>query len=127
MVMNQFSPPPTMTEVSGKFIMFASSIEKVHMEGGKGGKDHGKDGGKGIGGKGKDAGCHSFAMWWGLNADAQKKLYNLSPEARALVINGFSPQWYGQDVSGKFIMYAASIEKDPVYRPPEKRQRTQDR
>jgi len=91
MVMNQFDPPVSNQDLSGKFIMFASSLEKAHA------------------GSASDS-LSEFVRYWGLNEDAQNKLYKLSPDVAQLVMEKFAPPMTGRDVSGKFIMFAASIE-----------------
>lgn len=103
-VMGSFAPPPHMTEVSGKFIMFAASLEKGqppvnHQRGAKGSKANAA------------SAVQGFAQHWGLNADAQTKLQSLSPDVREAVMAGFAPPPHMSEVSGKFIMFAASLDK----------------
>merc|ERR1712194_27670 len=95
MVMNQFDPPPSNADLSGKFIMFAASVEKAHAS------------------AAPDS-LGEFIQYWGLNEDAQNKLYKLSPDVAQLVMEKFAPPMTGRDVSGKFIMFAASLERGPV-------------
>merc|ERR1712238_200733 len=53
-----------------------------------------------------------FIQQWGLGEDAQRKLWDLTDAMRELVMNEFHPKGTaGADVTGKFIMFAASIEK----------------
>merc|ERR1719174_1567075 len=76
MVMAQFDPPQSGADLSGKLIMFAASLEKAHSGGGKGYSG----GGKGYYGS-RDV-CGEFCQYWGLNGDAQTKLYKLSPDVQ---------------------------------------------
>jgi len=138
-VMREFNPKGSQGDVTGKFIMFAASIEKANpgaavmssspwAGGGKASvqaqvTDKGK--GKGgpwpsVGGKGRqpqgydlvsEAEVAGFINYWALNADAQAKLWSLSPEAQRTVIDKFSPDPNMAEVSGKFIMFAASMER----------------
>lgn len=97
-VMQSFSPPDHMTEVSGKFIMFASSVQK-----GKGAK--------GKGGRSEEDDAQAFVDQWGLNEDATNKLMKLSPEHRQTVMQEFSPREPAGTVNGKFIVFASGVEK----------------
>jgi len=53
----------------------------------------------------------AFCLHWGLNADAEGKLRGLVPEAAEAVMREFMPPSEIAEVSGKFIMFAASVEK----------------
>jgi len=97
-VMNEFSPPPHMTEVNGKFILFAASKEKHAL----GSLQHAQS---------FVNPADAFAQHWGLNEDAQTKLHKLSPDVRQSVMSTFLPPPHMTEVSGKFIMFAASLER----------------
>merc|ERR1740117_2834266 len=48
----------------------------------------------------------AFCQYWSLNEDALCKLYKLTPDVQQLVMAQFDPKQTGQDLSGKFIMFA---------------------
>lgn len=113
LVMAQFAPAPHMMECSGKFIMFAASIEKAHAGGGSAYKGAAALASKGVG-RGPtvdEAQIIAFCERWALNEDAVAKLRQLPPEMQHIAMSGFSPPPQMTEVSGKFIMYAASIAK----------------
>eukprot|EP00928_Gymnodinium_smaydae_P073056 TRINITY_DN56319_c0_g1_i1.p1 TRINITY_DN56319_c0_g1~~TRINITY_DN56319_c0_g1_i1.p1 ORF type:complete len:471 (-),score=119.14 TRINITY_DN56319_c0_g1_i1:79-1428(-) len=137
-VMETFNPPSHMTEVSGKFIAFAKSVETMQDTGkgswAKGASAKGNGGGYGAWGSGKASGyggydgepparratgpilrassaADEFCRHWGLSADARNKLLALEPEVRRIVMDTFNPPPHMTEVSGKFIMFAVSVER----------------
>lgn len=92
-VMNSFNPKAPEEHVNGKFIMFASSVEKAQA--------HAADQDPVIG----------FIRHWNLNEDAQNKMSKLSPHVQSIVMEQFNPKAPQEQVNGKFIMFASSIEK----------------
>ena len=91
---------------NGKFIMFAAGLDKANSSN--------------LGGISSFAQhspvvhspVDSFAQHWCLNADAYSKLLSLSPDVQQSVMQGFSPPPQMTEVSGKFIMYAASFARE---------------
>merc|ERR1712216_460897 len=123
--MEGFSPGPHIAEVSGKFIMFAASVEKAHagkagpcgVAGGKASKGDGFAKGGKAASKGAKSGkapmwsedpITAFIRHWNLNEDGQAKMWRLSPEVQQTVMASFSPPPNLTDVNGKFIMFASS-------------------
>merc|ERR1712194_825575 len=85
-------------DVNGKFIMFASGVAKK---------------GKGQG-KGKGASIADFVTHWNLNEDSQARLCKLPPQMMCEAVSSFAPLNYeGQDVNGKFIMFASGLLRGP--------------
>merc|ERR1712066_1140584 len=85
-------------DVNGKFIMFASSVAKSR---------------KGQG-KGKGASIADFITHWNLNEDAWTRLCKLPPQMMCEVVSSFAPlDCEGQDVNGKFIMFASGFLRGP--------------
>jgi len=85
-------------DVNGKFIMFASGVAKSL---------------KGAG-KGKGASIIEFVNQWNLNEDAQARLWKLPPHLMCEAVSSFAPLNYeGQDVNGKFIMFASGLLRGP--------------
>jgi len=88
-VMHEFKAPEGASEVNGRLIMFASSVDKRF----------------------KRDPIHAFCSTWGLNDDAHQKLLSLSPAAQQIVMKEFSPKEAASELSGKFIMFASSVQK----------------
>lgn len=101
-VLNDFKPPPDQTaDCNGKFIMFANSIVKNQLVWQQ---------------QTFDANFDQVALFiqkWNLNADSQAKLKQLTPEQLQIVLNDFRPPLHqSQEVNGKFIKFAASIQRN---------------
>jgi hypothetical protein len=126
-VIASFSPPPDLMEVSGKLIMFAASLQrglpgKGEVKGiAKGSvvpivptpplaKSVGKGKGIVMKGRSQNDAVSEFIQYWCLGGDAQAKLWGLPPEMRQYCMDNFNPPPHMTDVTGKFIMYANSLE-----------------
>lgn len=112
-VLEKFAPPEGAAEVSGKFIMFANSIQRgPPPSGARSQAAHAAPGGaSGSRATGAFDPLQAFVDYWGLNADAQSKLWTLPPDVQQQVMAGFAPAAAPgmTDFSGKFIMYASSM------------------
>eukprot|EP00930_Biecheleria_cincta_P000983 TRINITY_DN102162_c0_g1_i1.p1 TRINITY_DN102162_c0_g1~~TRINITY_DN102162_c0_g1_i1.p1 ORF type:complete len:566 (-),score=92.93 TRINITY_DN102162_c0_g1_i1:35-1693(-) len=83
-------------QVNGKFIMFTNSIAKNFKSAGKG----------------KGESIADFINRWALNEDAQGVLFDLMPNVFCEVVSSFAPHAAeGQEVNGKLIMFAKSVER----------------
>lgn len=96
-VLTNFAPKNCDNQaVNGKLIMFTNSIARSF---------------KGAG-KGKGESVTDFVNRWALNEDAQGVLFNLTPHVFCEVISSFAPHAEeGQEVNGKLIMFAKSVER----------------
>mmetsp|Transcript_24322 Transcript_24322/g.54153 ORF Transcript_24322/g.54153 Transcript_24322/m.54153 type:complete len:622 (+) Transcript_24322:91-1956(+) len=96
----------------------ASSGAAEMASGGKGWAEGSEQATEGSG----NALVDGFVKNWGLGPDAQRTLYNLSPEMQREVMSKFSPlspggvpcsskEDLGRDCDGKFILFARGVEK----------------
>jgi len=99
-VLSDFQPPAGATEVNGKFIRFASSIQKNQTGGYVVVQNRNMDP------------VTAFIHRWNLNEDAQAQLMQLTPQQVEIVISGFQPPPGAQEVNGKFIRFASSIRRN---------------
>lgn len=104
LVMDGFSPPPHIAEVSGKFISFANSIERARAPGTLSVSPPAVHDERG-----------SFFQYWGLSADAQAKLLQLPPDRQQAVMASFNPPAGTNDINGRFIMFVNGFHKTPGY------------
>jgi len=98
-VMGSFDPKAPQEQVNGKFIMFASSVEKAQGQQGHPASHAEQDP------------VEAFIRHWNLNEDAQTKLSTLSHHVLEIVMSSFDPPPHLGEVNGKFIMFASSVEK----------------
>merc|ERR1711972_220350 len=53
----------------------------------------------------------AFCQRWSLHENAVERLRKMAPHVQAIVMKEFDPPSHMTEVSGKFIMFAASVEK----------------
>jgi len=89
-----------------KGVMMGNMWDTQHVSKGKGKMSKG---GSSYGGG--NVAIDQFCQHWSLNEDAKTKLHKLTPAVCEMVMAQFAPPQSGADLSGKLIMFAASLEK----------------
>lgn len=100
-VIQEFAPHGESHDWNGKFILFASQVEKGIMGGTS----------PSIRKMGYQNELQAFAMRWNLNADAQAKLNQLNPTELQIVLTDFKAPQTATQVDGMFIKFAGSVQK----------------